>query len=116
MSSAMNRAALIVILIMGMMVLSSPAFAGTSTATTTIVGNYSGQNAISTAEGILYGGWGLVIGIVMFFVAIGMFLKFGLGAAITTAIIGVVIFVVPAIVHDAQQYGATKSGYTQTTG
>lgn len=114
MSSAMNRAVLIVIMIMGMMAISTPAFAGTST--TTIVGNYSGQNAISTAEGILYGGWGLVIGIVMFFVAIGMFLKFGLGAAITTAIIGVVIFVVPAIVHDAQQYGATKSGYTQTTG
>ncbi|MEB8488132.1 MULTISPECIES: hypothetical protein [Acidithiobacillus] len=114
MSSAMNRAVLIVIMIMGMMAISTPAFAGTST--TTIVGNYSGQNAISTLEGILYGGWGLVIGIVMFFVAIGMFLKFGLGAAITTAIIGVVIFVVPALVHDAQQYGASKSGYTQTTG
>ena len=114
MSSAINRTVLIVIMIMGMMAISAPAFAGTST--TTVVGSYSGQNAISTMEGILYGGWGLVIGIVMFFIAIGMFLKFGLGAAITTAIIGVVIFVVPALVHDAQQYGASKSGYTQTTG
>jgi len=115
MSPSINRTVFVVLAILGMMIASTPAFAGTTSATT-IVGNYSGQNAVSTAEGILYGGWGLVIGIVMFMVAIGMFLKFGLGAAITTALIGVIIFVVPAIVHDAQQYGASKSGYTQTTG
>ena len=114
MSPAINRVVLVVIMIMGMMAVSAPAFAGTST--TTVVGSYSGQNAISTLEGILYGGWGLVIGIVIFAIAIVMFLKLGLGAAITTAVIGVIIFIVPALVHDAQQYGASKSGYTQTTG
>ncbi|WP_081577098.1 hypothetical protein [Acidithiobacillus thiooxidans] len=92
----------------------SPALASTTTANT--VTGYSGNDAVSTIEGILYGGWGLLIGIVIFAVAIGMFLKLGLGAALVTMVLGVIIFLIPPIIQHAQEWGASKAGYTQTTG
>lgn len=91
----------------------SPALAST-TATNTVTG-YSGSDAVSTIEGILYGGWGLVIGIIIFATAIGMFLKLGLGAALVVMALGVIIFLIPPIIEHAQEWGASQAGYTKTT-
>lgn len=105
-----------VITLITMLAMSSPAMATTTTTAANTVTGFSGNNAVSMIEGILYGGWGLVIGIVIFLVAIAMFLKLGLGAALVTMALGVLIFLVPALIEHAQTYGASKSGYTQTTG
>ncbi|PKY09760.1 hypothetical protein B1757_13245 [Acidithiobacillus marinus] len=113
---ALRIFATVVMSLITMFVMSSPAMAATTTTAANTVTGFSGSNAVSMIEGILYGGWGLLIGIVIFLVAIGMFIKLGLGAALVTMALGVLIFLVPAIIKHAQTYGASKSGYTQTTG
>ena len=88
---------------------------GAVAATTTPTG-YTGADALQTVENIIYGPWGLLIGIVLFIAAIMAWLKFGAGTGVVVAAFAVLIFVVPAIISQAQQWGASHAGYTQSNG
>jgi hypothetical protein len=88
---------------------------GAMAATTTPTG-YTGSDALQTVENIIYGPWGLLIGIVLFFAAIMAWLKFGAGTGVVVAAFAVLIFVVPALISQAQQWGASHAGYTQNNG
>lgn len=102
----------IVTAFMIMMLYSASALA----ATTNTVSPYSGADALRTLENIIYGPWGVLIGIVLFIAAILSWLKFGAGTGIVVMFFAVLIFVVPALIEGAQQWGASHAGYTQSSG
>jgi len=90
-------------------------FSATAVASTASVTGYSGSDALQTVMGIIYGPWGLLIGLVLFVAAIFAWLRLGAGAGITVAVFSIIIFIAPAVIAKAQQWGASHAGYTQNT-
>jgi hypothetical protein len=91
-------------------------YSASAVASTGAPSAYNGADALQTVENIIYGPWGMLIGIVLFIAAIFSWLKFGAGTGVVVALFAVVIFLVPAIISGAQQFGATHAGYSQQTG
>lgn len=64
-----------------------------------------GDTMYAAMTNVMFGPWGMVIGIVILFGAIFTFFRFGMGATLLVIAVAFFFFLIPAIIHQFSLYG-----------